>query len=66
MTITVESGGKSTTYRVTSNTRFFKNKKPAILGDGEIGERVTGVAKKAKDGTLELITATFGGASSRK
>lgn len=66
MTVTVESGGKSTTYCVTSNTKFFKDKKPAILADGVIGEAVSGVAKKTKGGTLELISVNFGGKGSGK
>ncbi|MDH7502366.1 MAG: hypothetical protein QHJ82_06580 [Verrucomicrobiota bacterium] len=66
MTVTVESGGKSTTYCVTSHTKFFKDKKPAILADGVVGEPVSGVAKKTKDGKLELVTVSFGGKGSGK
>lgn len=66
MTITVESAGKSSTYCVTSSTRIFKDKKPAILADGVIGEAVSGVAKKTKDGKLELVTVNFGGKGSAK
>ena len=66
MTVTVESNGKSTTYCVTSSTRIFKDKKPATLADGVIGEPVSGAARKTKDGKLELVTVNFGGKGSAK
>ena len=61
MTISVESKGKSRSYHVTPRTRFFKDRKPAVVGDGAIGEPVSGLYKTAKDGKAELISATFGG-----
>lgn len=64
MTITIESGGKSRVYGVTSRTRLFKDGKPAILADGVIGEHVTGLARTTKNGKAELISVTFSARSS--
>jgi hypothetical protein len=60
MTLTVSSKGKSRTLAVTPKTRFTKDGKPAIFSDATIGEEVAGYYKKAKDGTLDVISVRFG------
>jgi hypothetical protein len=57
MTLTVGSR----TFQITSDTRIFKNDKPAILADGTAGEHVSGYYKPADEGTnLNASSVYFG------
>jgi hypothetical protein len=57
MTVTV---GKRT-FEVTSETKVFKDGKPATLDDGVVGGRVTGSYLKTDDGKLKAKSIYFGG-----
>ena len=57
MTITISKR----TFVVTSDTKFFKGGKPATLGDGVVGQKVTGSYVKSDDGKLVAKTIYFGG-----
>jgi hypothetical protein len=57
MTLTVGSR----TFQITSDTRIFKNDKPAILADGTPGQHVSGYYKPADEGTnLNASSVYFG------
>lgn len=57
MTFTVEAR----TFAITSETIITKDGQPATLGDGVVGQPVSGAYKKADDGTLNATTVRFGG-----
>lgn len=57
MTLTVGSR----TFQITSDTRIFKNDKPAILGDAAAGQHVSGYYKPSDEGTnLDASSVYFG------
>ena len=56
MTITV---GEST-YQITSETKITQEGKPAIIGDGVVGNNVSGVYKTGDGGKLIATTVNFG------
>lgn len=66
MTILVETKQNSRTLFVTSKTRFTKDGKPALFGDGVIGEEVAGYYKKAKGGDLQALTVRYGAKTAAK
>jgi len=49
-----------TTIQITSETKIDKGGKPATLGDGVVGEDVSGGYKKDADGKLSATTVHFG------
>ncbi|MEQ2008882.1 MAG: hypothetical protein ABMA26_19040 [Limisphaerales bacterium] len=55
MTFTVAMNATSMTVRVTAETRFFLNEKPAISKDIEPGDHVRGTIRLAKEGTSEAL-----------
>jgi hypothetical protein len=57
MTITVSKR----TFSITSETKLFKDGKPATLADGVVGERVTGSYFKGDDGKLTAKSVYWGG-----
>jgi hypothetical protein len=61
-TITV---GKRT-FQITSETRIFKDGKPAMLEDGVIDEPVSGGYKKAEEGKLVATKVSFGAPAQTK
>lgn len=56
MTLTVETN----TYAITSTTKITKDGKPATLGEGVVGEPVSGATKPGTDGKLNATTIHFG------
>jgi len=62
LTLTVKLKDKTRTFQITSETRFTKGGKPAIMSDGVVDEQVTVVAKPAKKGKLQVAESVrFGG-----
>ncbi len=62
MTLTVAKR----TFAMTSATTITKDGKPAVLGDGVVGEPVRGAYKKTAEGKLDAVTVRFGGAAEGK
>jgi hypothetical protein len=62
MTLRVETR----TFAITANTKIAKDGKPATLGDGTVGEPVSGAYTKADDGTLTATTVHFGAKPEKK
>ena len=59
-TITVENKTKENrTFHITSETKITKNKKPATLSDGVVGEPVSGTYDET-DGKMVAKKVTFG------
>ncbi|HEY1718979.1 MAG TPA: hypothetical protein VGH42_11900 [Verrucomicrobiae bacterium] len=56
MTLTVETR----TFDITSDTKITKDGQPATLGDGAVGEPVSGAYKKGDDGKLNATSIRFG------
>ena len=56
MTLTVETR----TFDITSDTKITKDGQPATLGDGVVGQPVSGAYKKGDDGKLDATTIRFG------
>jgi len=56
MTLTVETR----TFVITSDTKITKNGQPATLGDGVVGQPVSGAYKTGDDGKLNARTVRFG------
>ena len=56
MTLTVGN----LTLQVSSDTKIFKDGKPAKLSDGVVGEQVRGAYKKGEDGKLNAVSVYFG------
>jgi hypothetical protein len=56
MTLTVETR----TFDITSDTKIMKDGQPATLGDGVVGEPVSGAYKKGGDGKLNATSVRFG------
>jgi hypothetical protein len=50
----------SRTFQISSTTKITKNGQPAVLGDGMIGQPVSGYYRTNDDGTLEAATIHFG------
>ncbi len=48
------------TFEISSETKISKTSGPATLADGVVGEMVSGVYKKSKDGKLIATTVHFG------
>src|SRR5438128_2202305 len=48
------------TFQITSDSKIFKDGKPATLVDGVVGEDAGGSYKKAEDGKLDIIMVHFG------
>lgn len=59
-TVTLEGKEKQRVFQVTSETKIFKNKKPATFDDILAGERVGGYVRENADGKSELITLNTG------
>jgi len=62
MTLTVEKR----TFNMTSDTIITKDGKPAVLGDGVVGEQVRGAYKKNAEGKLDAVKVYFDGAAGAK
>ena len=62
MTLTV--GNR--TFQVTSDTKIFKDGKPAALSEGVVGEPVRGIYKKSEAGKLEALSVHFGAKGEEK
>jgi hypothetical protein len=56
MTLTVGSR----TFQITSKTRIRKDGQPAVLGDGIVGQRVSGYYRTNDDGQLDAVSVYFG------
>ncbi|MFZ0828639.1 MAG: hypothetical protein WAO02_14560 [Verrucomicrobiia bacterium] len=48
------------TLQVTADTKITKDGKPATLGDGVVGEPVSGAYHKTAEGKLDATTIHFG------
>ena len=48
------------TFQVTSETKVFKDGKPAALSDAVAGEQVRGIYQKTESGTLEVVSMHLG------
>lgn len=66
MTLTLAGKEKDRVIHVTSQTRFTKDGKPAVLGDGVVGEEVAGAARKTEDGRTEAVSVRFGPAPQKE
>ena len=55
-TITLEGKARQRVFQVTSETRISKDKKPAVLDDVQVGDRVGGSARENADGKMELVS----------
>lgn len=60
MTLTLAGKEKDRVIHITSQTRFTKGGKPAVLADGVPGEEVAGSARKEADGRTVAVTVRFG------
>lgn len=60
MTLTLAGKEKDRVIHITSKTRFTKGGKPAVLGDGVVGEEVAGSARKTEDGRTVAVSVRFG------
>jgi hypothetical protein len=60
MTLTLAGKEKDRVIHVTSQTRFTKDGKPAVLADGVVGEEVAGSARKTEDGRTVAVSVRFG------
>lgn len=60
MTLTLAGKEKDRVIHITSQTRFTKDGKPAVLGDGVPGEEVAGSARKEADGRTVAVSVRFG------
>lgn len=60
MTLTLAGKEKDRVIHITSQTRFTKDGKPAVLGDGVVGEEVAGSARKTEDGRTVAVSVRFG------
>jgi len=60
MTLTLAGKQKDRVIHITSQTRFTKDGKPAVLGDGVVGEEVAGSARKTEDGRTVAVSVRFG------
>ncbi len=60
MTLTLAGKEKDRVIHITSQTRFTKGGKPAVLGDGVPGEEVAGSARKEADGRTVAVSVRFG------
>jgi len=56
MTITVGN----MTLQATSKTKIMKDGQPAVLGDGVVGQPVSGSYRKGDDGTTNAISIYYG------
>lgn len=54
------------TFQVTSQTKIFKDGKPAALSDAVAGEPVRGVYQKTESGSLEAVTLYLGAKNMEK
>jgi len=62
LTLTVKVKNKCHSFQITSETRFIKDGKPAIMADGVVDQEVTVVAKPAKKGKPQVAELVrFGG-----
>jgi hypothetical protein len=62
LTLTLDVKGKARTFQITSETRFLKDGKPAVMDAGAVDEMVTVVAKPAKKGKLQVAESVrYGG-----
>jgi hypothetical protein len=59
MTLSVEAKGKAHLFRVTSNTRFFRESKPATFAEAMEGEEVTVIVKSLKPAKPEALTVRY-------
>jgi hypothetical protein len=59
-TITLGETEKARVFQITSETKIYKEKKPATFDDAVVGERVGGYARKNADGKLEVATLNIG------
>ena len=62
LTFTVAGKEKDRVIRITSQTRFFKDGKPATLSDAIIDGEVAGTVRKGADGKEEAVSVRFGAA----
>lgn len=62
MTFTVAGKDKDRVIRITSQTRFAKDGKPATLSDAVIDGEVAGTVRKGVDGKEEAVSVRFGAA----
>lgn len=60
MTLTLAGKQKDRVIHITSETRFTRDGKPAVLGDGVVGEEVAGSARKTGDGRTVAVSVRFG------
>jgi hypothetical protein len=60
MTISLAGKEKPRIFVVTSETKFFKDNKPATLADLTVGEEVGGRARLAANGKQEIMTLRIG------
>lgn len=59
MTLSVEAKGKAHLFRITSNTRFFRDTKPATFAEAMEGEEVVVVVKSLKPAKPEAVTVRY-------
>jgi hypothetical protein len=59
-TVTLGESEKARVFQITSETKIYKNKKPATLDDVVAGENVGGYARKNAEGKQEVVTLNTG------
>jgi hypothetical protein len=55
-TVTLEGKDRQRVFQITSETRIFKEKKPGIFADVQVGDTVGGSARESNDGKMEALT----------
>ncbi|MEI7731407.1 MAG: hypothetical protein WCO56_17670 [Verrucomicrobiota bacterium] len=65
MTLTLGGKENDRQFQITSDTRFTKGGKPAVIEDVKEGEKITGSYKDV-DGKLNLVNVYIGGKDAKK
>ncbi len=65
LTLILAGKEKDRVIHITSQTRFTKDGKPAVLGDAVPGEEVAGAARKEADGRTVAVSVRFGPAPAK-
>ncbi len=63
LTFTIAGKDKDRVFRITSQTRFTKDGKPATLSDAVLDGEIAGSARKAAEGKEEAVSVRFGPAT---
>jgi Cu/Ag efflux protein CusF len=63
-TVTLE-GEKAQVFQITSETKIFKERKPATFDDITVGEHISGRIRESADGKLETLLMNVGAPPTR-